>query len=88
MKTTFIVIRHVTDWVVFLVLGVIAIASSKGSWDTFSNEKTSRTIEERPIPYHPTFVMCFQLSVNAKFAVYLLDLGEVFTMSLKTSPDR
>ena len=91
MKTstlTFKVIRHVTDWVVFLVLGVLAIASTKGSWDAFSKEKTSQTIEQRPIPYNPTFLMCFRLSVVAKNQAYLLDLGKDFTMSLKTSPGR
>ena len=87
--STIKVVRDVADWLVFLFLGILAIASAKGSWDAYSNEKTSWTIEQRPIPNQPTFIMCFKLS--SAFLSYLaipLVLGKHFTMSLKTSPDR
>ena len=82
------VVKDVADWLVFLILGILAIASAKGSLDSFSNEKTSWTIEQRPIPYQPTFIMCFKLSVKVTYLGYHLDLGKDFTMSLKISPER
>ena len=82
------VVKDVADWLVFLLLGILAIASAKGSLDSFSNEKTSWTIEQRPIPYQPTFIMCFKLSVKVTYLGYHLDLGKDFTMSLKISPER
>ena len=67
---------------------MLAIASVKGSWDAFSNGRTSWTTEQQPIPYQPTFVMCFYESVVEYQVGYFLDLGKDFTLSMKTSPER
>ena len=49
----------VVDWVAFLTLGSIALASVQGIWYDYANTKTSLSWSSEAISSHPTITMCF-----------------------------
>ena len=82
-------IFKVIDWVVFVMLSVLALISVEESIiAAYSNEKTSWLIENHPIQSHPTLSMCFALShsVQSYWAwTYYLTLGIDFNITMTTS---
>ena len=52
----------VIDWLVFMMLGALAIISVIGSWEAYSNEKTNWNIERHTITdqQQSTFALQFQ----------------------------
>ena len=71
----------VIDWIVFLLLATIALVSAEGSYEAYSNGRTSWSTEQRPITSHPTLTLCFQLSEKT-FWFYPVLPGREFNITL------
>ena len=80
----------VVDWVVFLVLGVLALKSVEESIAAYSDGKTSWAKELQPIEGHPTLSMCFRLSHVYGPDIFPTPLiyGTDFYISVTTSSKR
>lgn len=87
----------IIDWVVFIVLGILALISVEESIDAYSNEKTSWAIEMQPIQKQPTLSICFALSHvsghdmpsrNTGVRGYHFLYGIDFNISVTTSSNR
>ena len=81
-------IFKVLDWVVFLVLGVLALKSVEESIAAYTDGKTSWAKEIHPIDSHPTLSMCFGLSNIDSIYQFPLIYGWDFYISVKTTSTR
>ena len=85
-------IKHlfkIIDWVVFIVLGVLALVSVEESVKAYSDGKTSWAIEIQPIQNQPTLSICFALSHNlASMPIPPLIYGNDFYINVTTSSKR
>ena len=77
----------IIDWLVFMLLGILAVISFIGSVTNYRDEKTAWAVEQQQIPNHPTFTLCFGLSGVAKFAQWPLTLGKDFDLRFSVSSD-
>lgn len=84
-------IIRVIDWVVFLVLGILALVSVEESLAAYSEGRTSWAIENHPIQSQPTLSVCFALSHVLQsywYWYYGFTLGKDFNISVTTSSKR
>ena len=80
-------VLKVIDWIAFLTLAIIALVSVEGSYEAYSNGSTTWSTEQRPIPSHPTFVLCLQLSEKS-YMVYGLEPVQDFNITILPNSKR
>ena len=76
-------------YLLFILLGVLAIALVQGALTAYSEKKKGLISEWQPITEQPTFTICFALSrVLSKFDIRLFTLGKDFNLTYSIRSDR
>ena len=87
--TIFRKIIKIVDWIGFVTLFILAIATVKESWEAYLNSATSWTMERNPIQHQPTFFLVFGLSAKTiDFAPFPLRLGRDFNITFTANSER
>ena len=48
----------IIDWVIFIILAVEALLSSKDCWDNYNKKTTTMAVDSQETTAHPTMTVC------------------------------
>ena len=73
--------EKIIDWVLFVVLLIVAFALVQDVWGQYASKKTSMTWEEVPIIELPTLTLCFGNQIGSHWMRDMYHLGTEFNVT-------
>ena len=82
----------IIDWVIFVILAIEALRSSKDCWDNYNKKATTMAFEFQNMTAHPTMTICLGTSRYWTYQWYsyksYVEYRKDFNITYYTSSDR
>ena len=82
----------IIDWLMFVILTIVALNTVGGTWDNFKNKTTAMAVEVQETTEHPSITLCLGVSrYRADYWSYfnhMLKYEKDFNITYLTSSDR